>query len=82
MLLQNFYVRVDLNSVLTSQHDAGRASGGGTVYAVAVQADVVGFVAVCRSSAAMPLNKRSFSLNVQLDNTMTRGAPLVSIPFL
>lgn len=37
MLLQNFYVRVDLNSVLTSQHDAGRASGGGTVYAVAVQ---------------------------------------------
>lgn len=73
---------MDLNSVLASQHDAGRASRGGTVYAVAVQADVLGFVAVCSSSAATPLNKWNFSLDVQLDNTVTTGAPLVCIQFL
>lgn len=38
---------------LTNQHHAGRASGGNPVYSVVIWADVLGFVAVCQSSAAM-----------------------------
>lgn len=39
--------------LLTNQHYAARASGGDPAYPVAVWADVLGFVAVCHSSAAM-----------------------------
>lgn len=39
--------------LLTNQHYAARASGGDPACPVAVWADVLGFVAVCHSSAAM-----------------------------